>query len=105
MQKFTKDISDFRKKFGEFGNFLFISFLFQLCDFLSFESMFTENVNLKCNMPTGMYNFTFLSRKIEYIQANVRDILPVLLNKQLRQSLDNTTPKQASWMQIYGVSV
>ena len=59
MQKFTQDISDFRKNFGEFGNFWFISFLFQLCDVLSFEKMFTENVNLKCNMSTDLNYFTF----------------------------------------------
>ena len=64
--------------------------------------MFTENVNLKCNMPKDMYNFTFLSRKIEYIQANVQDILPVLLNKQLRQSPDHTTPNQAHGYRFMG---
>ena len=51
VQKFTKDISDFRGGVGggngEFGN--------QLC----FESMFTKNVNFKRNMSTDMYYFTF----------------------------------------------
>ena len=47
-----------------FDSFLFC---FNYVAFLSFESVFTGNVNLKCNMSTDMYYLTFLSRKIEYI--------------------------------------
>ena len=61
MQKFTKDISDFRKKLGISETFDSFLFCFNYVTFLSFDSMFTENVNLKCNMlSTDMYNFTFL---------------------------------------------
>ena len=34
-------------------------FCFNYVTLLSFESMFTEDVNLKCNMSTDMYYFTF----------------------------------------------
>ena len=40
-----------------FDSFLFC---FNYVTFLSFDSMFTENINLKCNMSTDMYYFTFL---------------------------------------------
>ena len=84
MQKFTKNtcISDTRKKLGNSETFDSFLFCFIYVTFLSFESMCTENVNLKCNMSTDMYYFTFLSRKIEYILVNIRDILPVLFTKQ-----------------------
>ena len=59
MQKFTKDISDFSKKIGNSETFDSFLFSFNYVTFLSFESMFTENVNLKCNMSTDMYYFTF----------------------------------------------
>ena len=83
--------------------------------FLSFESMFTENVNLKCNMSTDMYYFTVFVREnrvylpvVEcprYFASVIYKKKKKKKKKQLRQSLDHTTPNQASWMQIYGVSV
>ena len=48
-------------------------------NFLSFENMFTENVNLKCNMSTDMYYFTFFVTENSVYLGNVQDILPVVL--------------------------
>ena len=48
-----------RKNWGNSGTFDSFLFCFNYVTFLSFESMFTENVNLKCNMSTDMYYFTF----------------------------------------------
>ena len=65
----------FQEKF--WGTETFDSFLFSFnyVAFLSFESMFTENVNRHVL-------FHILSRKIECIQVNVRVIVPVLFTKQ-----------------------
>ena len=44
--------------------------------------MFTEIVNLKCNMSTDMYYFTFFVTKNRVYLGESRDILPVLFIKQ-----------------------
>ena len=45
--------------------------------------MRTENVNLKCNMSTDMYYFTFfVTENKVYLGEYLGDILPVLFTKQ-----------------------
>ena len=48
------------EKMGNSETFDSFLFCFSYVTFLSFDSMFTENVNLKCNMSTDMYYFTLL---------------------------------------------
>ena len=57
-------------------------FCFNYVIFLRFDSMFTENVNLKCNMSTPMYYFTFLVTENRVYLGECPRYLPVLFTKQ-----------------------